>query len=133
VHEPGLEVAGAGLDDNTWVEAVGREPDERGLVEIVKRCEAMLPDGRIIDLLALPLAKLSPWTVINASCRHRLPQLTLADSVIGSASRPIQRRVASQIVLPNVKGAQTVFGENPMRLITISHCECFIFPRSSFG
>jgi hypothetical protein len=37
----------AGLDDSTWVEAVGREPDERGLVEIVKRCEAMLPDGRI--------------------------------------------------------------------------------------
>jgi hypothetical protein len=132
VHEPGLEVAGAGLDDNTWVEAVGREPGERGLVEAVKRCEATLPRWTNIDVRALPLAKLSPWTVINASCRHRRPQLTLADSVIGSASGPIQRRLASRIVRLNVKGTQTVFGENPMRLITISHCEYFIFPRSSF-
>src|ERR1700722_441551 len=39
VLEPGLEVAGAGLDNSTWVEAVGREPRKRGLAEIVERSE----------------------------------------------------------------------------------------------
>jgi len=38
-----LKVAGAGLDNSTWVEAVGREPRKRGLAEIVERGETMLP------------------------------------------------------------------------------------------
>jgi hypothetical protein len=41
--EPGLEVAGAGLDNNAQIEAVGREPRKRGLVEIAERGETMFP------------------------------------------------------------------------------------------
>src|SRR5438270_3907726 len=41
--EPSLEVAGAGLDNSTWVEAIGREHRKRGLAEIVERGETMLP------------------------------------------------------------------------------------------
>src|SRR5258708_39417036 len=42
VLEPGLKVAGAGLDNSTWVEAIRREPRQRGLVEIVGGAATML-------------------------------------------------------------------------------------------
>src|ERR1700758_4152251 len=50
VLEPGLKVAGAGLDNSTWGEAVGREPRKRGLVEIVKRGEAVLTRRADVDV-----------------------------------------------------------------------------------
>jgi hypothetical protein len=42
VLQPGLEVTGTGLNDGARIEAIGREPRERGLVEIVQDGETML-------------------------------------------------------------------------------------------
>src|SRR5580704_3207829 len=50
VLEPGLKVAGAGLDKSTWGEAVGREPRKRGLVEIVECGEAVLTRRADVDV-----------------------------------------------------------------------------------
>src|SRR5580698_5604101 len=36
VLEPGLKIAGAGLDNSTWIETVGLEPRNGGLAEIVE-------------------------------------------------------------------------------------------------
>src|SRR5580704_6674885 len=58
VLEPGLEVAGAGLDNSTWVEAVGREPRKRGLAEIVERGETMLPGWANVDVRTVGIAVL---------------------------------------------------------------------------
>src|ERR1700682_4050020 len=56
--DPGLKVAGAGLDNSTWVEAVGREPRKRGLAEIVERGETMLPGWANVDVRAVGIAVL---------------------------------------------------------------------------
>src|SRR5258708_18298908 len=48
--EPGLKVAGAGLDNGTWVEAIGSKPRKRGLAEIVERGETMLPGRANVDV-----------------------------------------------------------------------------------
>src|SRR5258708_29726896 len=56
--EPGLKVAGAGLDNSTWVEAVGREPRNRGLVEIVEGGETMLARWTNVDVRAAGIAVL---------------------------------------------------------------------------
>src|SRR5258708_31519249 len=56
VLEPGLEVAGAGLDNCTWVEAVGREPRKRGHGEIVERGETMPPGWANVDVRAVDIA-----------------------------------------------------------------------------
>src|SRR5260370_24601987 len=58
VLEPGLKVAGAGLDNSTWVEAVDREPRKRGLVEIVERGETMLARWTNVDVRAVGIAVL---------------------------------------------------------------------------
>ena len=58
VLEPGLKVAGAGLNNSTWVEAVGREPRKRGLVEIVEGGETMLPGWANVDVRAVGIAVL---------------------------------------------------------------------------
>src|SRR5258707_337896 len=58
VFEPDLKVAGAGLDNSTWVEAVGREPRKRGLVEIVEGGETMLPGWANVDVRAVGIAVL---------------------------------------------------------------------------
>jgi hypothetical protein len=58
VLEPGLKVAGAGLDNRTWVEAVGREPRKRGLAEIVEGGETMLPGWANVDVRAVGIAVL---------------------------------------------------------------------------
>jgi hypothetical protein len=58
VHEPCLEVAGAGLDHGTRIKAVCREPGERGLVEIVERGEAMLTRWTNVDVRAVGIAVL---------------------------------------------------------------------------
>src|SRR3984885_8392852 len=58
VLEPGLKVAGAGLDNSTWGEAVGREPRKRGLVEIVERGEAVLTRRADVDVRAASVAAL---------------------------------------------------------------------------
>ena len=42
VLQPGLEVAGTCLNDCARIEAIRREPRERGLVEVVKYGETML-------------------------------------------------------------------------------------------
>jgi hypothetical protein len=47
VLQPGLEVAGACLNDGARIETFRREPRERGLVEVVKYGETVLPEGRI--------------------------------------------------------------------------------------
>src|ERR1700677_1088504 len=52
VLEPGLKVAGAGLDNSTWGDAVGREPRKPGLVEIVERGEAVLTGRADVDVRA---------------------------------------------------------------------------------
>jgi hypothetical protein len=59
VLEPDLEVAGAGLDNSTWVEAVGREPRKRGLAEIVERGETMLPRWANVD--GEGICSVDPW------------------------------------------------------------------------
>ena len=41
--EPGLEVAGAGLNDGARIEAIRYEPRQRSFVEIVEHGETMLP------------------------------------------------------------------------------------------
>ena len=56
--EPRLEVAGAGLDHGTRIEAVCREPGERGLAEIVERGETMLPGWANVDVLTVGIAVL---------------------------------------------------------------------------
>jgi hypothetical protein len=56
--EPGLKVAGAGLDNSTWVEAIRREPHKRGLAEIVEGGETMLPGWANIDVRAVGIAVL---------------------------------------------------------------------------
>jgi hypothetical protein len=43
VLEPGLEVAGAGLNDAARIEAIRYEPRQRSFVEIVEHGETMLP------------------------------------------------------------------------------------------
>jgi hypothetical protein len=58
VHEPRLEVAGAGLDHSTRIEAVCREPGERGLVEIVERGEAMFIRRTSVDVRTVGIAVL---------------------------------------------------------------------------
>ena len=47
--EPCLEVASAGLDHGTRIEAICGEPGERGLIEIVERGEAMLTRWTNVD------------------------------------------------------------------------------------
>jgi hypothetical protein len=54
--EPGLKVAGAGLDNSTWVEAIRREPRKRGLVEIVEGGETMLARWTNVDVPAMGIA-----------------------------------------------------------------------------
>ncbi len=51
-----LKAAGAGLDNSARIEAVGREPGERGLAEIVERGEAMLPGWTDVDVRAVGIA-----------------------------------------------------------------------------
>ena len=58
VLEPDLKVAGAGLDNSTWVEAIRREPRKRGLVEIVESGEAMLTGWTNVDVRAVGIAVL---------------------------------------------------------------------------
>src|SRR5260370_648201 len=55
---PGLKVAGAGLDNGTWVEAMRREPRKRGLVEIVEGGETMLTRWTNVDVRAVGIAVL---------------------------------------------------------------------------
>jgi hypothetical protein len=57
-----LKVAGAGLDNSTWVEAVGREPRERGLAEIVKVMA-------LTRYLVIVTSSINPYvTFANATC-----------------------------------------------------------------
>src|SRR5260370_29736960 len=56
--EPGLKVAGAGLDHGTRIEAVCRESGERGLVESVERSEGMLTRWTNVDVRAVGIAVL---------------------------------------------------------------------------
>jgi hypothetical protein len=49
-------LAGAGLNNSTCGEAVGREPRKRGLVEIVERGEAVLPGRADVDVRAASVA-----------------------------------------------------------------------------
>ena len=56
--EPGLKVAGAGLDNSTRVEAIRRESRKRGLAEIVERGETMLPRWANVDVRAVGIAVL---------------------------------------------------------------------------
>jgi hypothetical protein len=58
VLEPDLKVAGAGLDNGTWVEAIGREPRKRGLVEIVEGGERCSPRWTNVDVGAVGIAVL---------------------------------------------------------------------------
>jgi hypothetical protein len=65
VLEPGLKVTGAGLDNRTWVEAVGREPRKRGLVEIVERAETMLPGWANVDVRDVGIAELEQRELVE--------------------------------------------------------------------
>ena len=56
--EPDLKVAGAGLDNSTWVEAVGRELRKRGLAEIVESSETMLTRWANVDVRTVGIAVL---------------------------------------------------------------------------
>ncbi len=58
MFEPGLEVAGTGLDDGARSEAVGRELRERDLGEIVEDGVAMLTGGPDVDVRAAGIAVL---------------------------------------------------------------------------
>ena len=52
VLDPSLKVAGAGLDNSTWGEAVGREPRNEVSLEIVERGEAVLTGRTDVDVRA---------------------------------------------------------------------------------
>jgi hypothetical protein len=56
--QPGMEVAVAGLDNSTWIEAICREPRKRGLAKIVERGETMLSQWANVDVRAVRIAVL---------------------------------------------------------------------------
>jgi hypothetical protein len=70
--EPGLKVAGAGLDNSTWVEAIRREPRERGLVEIVEGGETMLARWTNVDVRAVALRYLSRGSLSRTAAAEML-------------------------------------------------------------
>jgi hypothetical protein len=56
--QPGLEVAGASLDNGARIEAVFREPYERGLVEIIEQGEAVFTRRAYVNMRAARVAML---------------------------------------------------------------------------
>ena len=58
VLEPGLEVALAGLDDGTGLEAIGGEAGELGFVKVVKHRVAVLAGGTQVDVRTPGIAEL---------------------------------------------------------------------------
>ena len=58
MFQPRLEVAGTGFDDGARIEAVRREPRNRGLGEIVKRGEVVFARWPDVDMRSVGIAVL---------------------------------------------------------------------------
>jgi hypothetical protein len=86
VFEPGLEVPGAGFDDSARSEAVRREPRKRGLVEIVKRGEAVLSRWPDVDMRAVGIAVVP----LSGAPYCRRPTLGLGNHIMMPHSRWIE-------------------------------------------